>query len=171
MHTASHNIIIFRTRRSQCLKTGYFTEMTAWHFYQVHMCGTCVSRGGIHSHFFRLTHSAKFEKVDTPLTSQFRGSISSTGQTWRGWISVLAHQRHAIRASLGVQSKQVLPLHYCCIGGQWAWVAPLSHSLLSPEKATLSWDSLRQRNIIVPINGNRKKNRPTAVFFFSWSVV
>ena len=80
---------------------GYITELTAWHFYQGHMIGTCAWRGGNRSHFFRLTHSAKFWKVNTPLISQFRESIPCTGQTWRGWISVSVRQRHANHASLG----------------------------------------------------------------------
>ena len=74
--TASHDIIIFRTRRfwhgfSQCYNfqnwkitmleyTGYITELTAWRFYQGHMSDTCVWWGGNRSHFFRLTYSPKF---------------------------------------------------------------------------------------------------------------
>ena len=57
--------------------------------------------GGNCSHFFRLMHSTKFDRVNTLLTSQFRRSIPRTGQTWRGWVSVLVCQRHANRASLG----------------------------------------------------------------------
>ena len=54
----------------------------------------CLTRG--------LTHSSIFWRVNTPLTtSQFRGSIPRIGQTWRGWISVLVHQRQANCASLG----------------------------------------------------------------------
>ena len=79
---------------------GYVTELTAWHCYQGHMSSTPVWRGGNRSHFFRLTYSTKFQKVNTPLTSQFRGSIPRTGQTGRGWISVLVRQRRVNRASL-----------------------------------------------------------------------
>ena len=39
---------------------GYITELTALHFYQGHMSGTCVWRGENRSHFFRLMYSTKF---------------------------------------------------------------------------------------------------------------
>ena len=39
---------------------GYLSELTAWHCYQSHMSGACVWQGENRSHFFRLTHSAKF---------------------------------------------------------------------------------------------------------------
>ena len=84
---------------------GYITELTAWHFYQGHMSGACVWEGGSCSHFFRLTHSAKFEKVNTPLISQFRGSIPRTGQTRRGWFLVLVRQRCTLCVSLGALMK------------------------------------------------------------------
>ena len=36
------------------------TKLTPWHFYQGHRSSACVWQGGNCSHFFRLTHSAKF---------------------------------------------------------------------------------------------------------------
>ena len=41
----------------------------------------CFVTNGRNSHFFRPTHSTKLERVNTPLTSQFRGSTPRTGQT------------------------------------------------------------------------------------------
>ena len=43
----------------------YIIELTAWHFYQGHVSGACVWREGNRSHFFRLTYSTKFSKVNT----------------------------------------------------------------------------------------------------------
>ena len=80
---------------------GYIAEMTAWHLYQGDMSDACVWWGGNRFNFFRLTHGAKFGKVNKPLTSLFRGSILYTGQTSAGWILVLVHQWHANHASLG----------------------------------------------------------------------
>ena len=77
---------------------GYIIELTARHHYQGHMS---VWRGGNCSHFFRLTQGKNLESKHTPYTSQFRGSIPCTGQTWRGWISVLVCQRRTNHASLG----------------------------------------------------------------------
>ena len=48
-----------------------------------------------HSHFLRLICSKKCKNVNTSLTNEFRGSTPCTGQTWRGWISVLVCQRCA----------------------------------------------------------------------------
>ena len=51
----------FRNQKITMLeKIGYITELTAWHCFQGHMSGTCVWRGGNHSHFFRLTQRTKF---------------------------------------------------------------------------------------------------------------
>ena len=61
----------------------------------------CFVTNARNSHFFRLTHSTKLQRVNTPLTSKFWGSTAGTGQTWGGWKSVLVRQRRANCALLG----------------------------------------------------------------------
>ena len=56
-------------------------------------------------------HNTKFQRVNTPLISKFRGSIPCAGQIWRGWLSVLAHQRCANYASLGALAMNRLLQH------------------------------------------------------------
>ena len=104
---------------------GYITELTAWHCYQGHMSGTCVWRGGKLSHFFQADALYKHFQSNPPppQTSQSRGSIPCTGQTWRGWISVLVLQRRANRASLGAG-----PLFDTKLG--WGSMQELRHDVL-----------------------------------------
>ena len=76
----------FQNQKTTMLeKIGYITEMTAWHFFTKVTWVVPVSDEGEN-------------QADT---SQFRGSVSRTGQTWRGSISVLVRQRRANRALLG----------------------------------------------------------------------
>ena len=42
---------------------------------------TCFVSNGRNSHFFRLTHSPKLLRMNTPLTSKFRESTPRIGQT------------------------------------------------------------------------------------------
>ena len=71
---------------------------------------TCFVTNRRNSHFFRLTHSTKLYRVNTSLLNKFRGSTPHTGQTWRGWKSVLVHQRHANCAPLGALQEYYLVL-------------------------------------------------------------
>ena len=64
----------------------------------------CFVTNGRNSHFFRLTYSTKLLRVNTPLTSKFRGSTPCTGQTWREWKVVLECQKHANCVLLGALS-------------------------------------------------------------------
>ena len=77
--------VIFRTRRSKCPKNvGYITELTV-HGTAIKVTVTlsgvpcpvlgCNKFDTAHvPPFFRLTHSTKRPRVDTPLASKFRGS-------------------------------------------------------------------------------------------------
>ena len=73
----------------------------------------CFVTNGRTSHFFRLTQSTKLSRVNTPLTSKFRGSTPRTGQTPRGWKSVLVRQRRANCASFGALVWVYTRMHAC----------------------------------------------------------
>ena len=62
------------------------------------VCGDCVAGGNRSSFYWPSTE--QFYRVNTLHSSKVRGSTSRTGQTWRGWISVLVRQRRAVCASL-----------------------------------------------------------------------
>ena len=99
--------------------------LTVWHCYQGHSHngrGTCAYLSWICACLvlscnkldtenlstisgWRTVQSFK-EQTQPSLASKFRGSTPCTGQTWRGWISVLVRQRWANYAYAG--------LCFCC---------------------------------------------------------
>ena len=82
------------------------------------------------SHFSRLMHSVKLQRVYTLLTSKFRRSTPHIGRAWRGQTSVRV-RRHANRASLGALGQQVsYQFDRIWLTGHWYIGSPLRFATL-----------------------------------------
>ena len=98
-----------------------------------------------HEWYLCLTRGKPFPKVHAPLTSQFRGSIPCTGQTWREGIPLLLRQRRTNHVSLEVLTIKYFQGQNDVLGKfswlLWRWaILPLDPSrMISWHQALNAW--------------------------------